>query len=235
MVSDEKAARALAADLRAFEERVTDLAIGVERMLASIAQVLETGNGGPARWVMEVEEEMQEAQRSFLAQGLALQARYAPVGGALARLIELQQALIEFGHITEHCQRAARHALTLAGTGLLADLSHAGDPRAIAHIPSATQSLLHALRHQLRGAIVTLVDHDPRKKQQLIADAQMVANYCAAAVVQLQECIAAQPAAALSLTRLLFVVYELRCIHERLIAVGYGPHYPASVPVSVAI
>jgi hypothetical protein len=234
MTEDVQMSQTFAADLHVFEERVIDFALGAEQYLLSILQALETGKDQPARVVLEGEGAMREAGSLLRAQGLALQARYAPVGEALTRLVELQQALIEFARVIEHCQRAARHILTLAGTGLLIELLHSG-AAPVARASSAMLSLLHALRRQVRSVILALVRPSYRQGQQLIAEAQVVGNYCAVAVVELQERIAADPPAALSLTRLLFVVYELRCIHERLIAIGHGAHYSAAAPSSVAI
>jgi hypothetical protein len=216
---------AFEADLRAFEERVIDLAISTEHLLIATFRALETNSDRSARWVLEVEGTVRQAYCSLRAQGLALQAHHAPVGGALTRLIELQKALSDFEHITEHCQRAARHVLTLASTQLCAELLRPGD---------ASLALLSTLRRQMRGVIVALVKEDRQQKQQLIAEAQVVGNHCAVAVVQLQERIGAEPTVALSLTRLLFVVYELRCIHQRLTTIGHGAPYSAAAAVSAA-
>jgi hypothetical protein len=228
----------LATDLHAFEEQVIDLVLGTERMLLDLCQALEVGSDQLVRWTLGSAGAMHEAYTSLQTRGLALQARYAPVGGLLTRLIELQQGLSEFGRIAEHCKLAANHALAVTGTGAAAERCWSGEhygSSPAARVPHAALSLLRALQRQMRCVIVALVRSDHQQEQRLITEAQSVGNYCAVAVVELQERIAADASAALSLTRLLFMVYELRCIHERLIAIGRGLRYSAVVPSPIAI
>ncbi len=205
-----------APEFRQLTEDLTEMALMAEEMFAASAHALLARDRSLALRVAKsvgVYAAQDESGESLDSRVLGLLHQRAGSASSVRLLLLVQQSAQELTRMGEHTRRVAIHALALTeGVSGLAALGH--------EVGGELLNFIRAVYFQLRGCAEVLSAPDRARAAQLAGANDSLQQMYLHLVNELQEKMKRDPDSALALTRLLFAAHEMKCIGDRISALG---------------
>jgi phosphate uptake regulator len=153
------------------------------------------------------------AENALHQRAVAILARWAPTGGELKRIVNLQRTAMEYAHISEHSKRAAEYALALPGT--VEQVVHLAHDQASPLLVGLVRQVYVALR----GSLVVATTQNRTIAGRLIVEDAELGRLYQEIQSSMEGAVATRPQRAVAVRHVLSMLLEFRQIGARVVAI----------------